>query len=102
MKPVENSLAAFAGKRCRRLDVRTAIGKEYHGRLRQIFSSSNKMCDTRTTIIDFSLNIGMTAAIGLDRFRRNHAKPARALVFGSIRSEERRVGKECRSRWSPY
>ena len=24
-----------------------------------------------------------------------------ALVIG-IRSEERRVGKECRSRWSPY
>ena len=23
-------------------------------------------------------------------------------VYGSIRSEERRVGKECRSRWSPY
>ena len=22
--------------------------------------------------------------------------------FGFIRSEERRVGKECRSRWSPY
>ena len=21
---------------------------------------------------------------------------------GSVRSEERRVGKECRSRWSPY
>ena len=25
-----------------------------------------------------------------------HVKP------GRIRSEERRVGKECRSRWSPY
>src|ERR1044072_6360086 len=25
-----------------------------------------------------------------------------AAVPGSIRSEERRVGKECRSRWSPY
>ena len=25
-----------------------------------------------------------------------------AGVRGSIRSEERRVGKECRSRWSPY
>ena|SRR5256885_5794211 len=25
-----------------------------------------------------------------------------ALVFKAIRSEERRVGKECRSRWSPY
>ena len=23
-------------------------------------------------------------------------------VIGSCRSEERRVGKECRSRWSPY
>src|SRR3712207_9484431 len=22
--------------------------------------------------------------------------------FGALRSEERRVGKECRSRWSPY
>src|SRR2546430_6142146 len=24
------------------------------------------------------------------------------LMVGMIRSEERRVGKECRSRWSPY
>src|SRR5260221_9717340 len=24
------------------------------------------------------------------------------LVWPSLRSEERRVGKECRSRWSPY
>ena len=23
-------------------------------------------------------------------------------ILGIIRSEERRVGKECRSRWSPY
>ena len=25
-----------------------------------------------------------------------------AIVLGAVRSEERRVGKECRSRWSPY
>ena len=25
-----------------------------------------------------------------------------ALLFVAGRSEERRVGKECRSRWSPY
>ena len=25
-----------------------------------------------------------------------------ALHLNSVRSEERRVGKECRSRWSPY
>ena len=24
------------------------------------------------------------------------------IVMGAERSEERRVGKECRSRWSPY
>src|SRR2546422_2762601 len=23
-------------------------------------------------------------------------------LYGEVRSEERRVGKECRSRWSPY
>ena len=32
-----------------------------------------------------------------------HASTVGARVFcGSSRSEERRVGKECRSRWSPY
>ena len=30
------------------------------------------------------------------------AGAAVALVLGILRSEERRVGKECRSRWSPY
>ena len=24
------------------------------------------------------------------------------IIFRGVRSEERRVGKECRSRWSPY
>src|ERR1041385_3691613 len=28
--------------------------------------------------------------------------PTVAVVFVTARSEERRVGKECRSRWSPY
>src|SRR5438034_1058575 len=32
-------------------------------------------------------------------FLKNHAKD---LVSADFRSEERRVGKECRSRWSPY
>src|ERR1017187_8865955 len=27
---------------------------------------------------------------------------ASAVIYHDIRSEERRVGKECRSRWSPY
>ena len=31
-----------------------------------------------------------------------HLLPLAAAVLGNERSEERRVGKECRSRWSPY
>ena len=30
------------------------------------------------------------------------ARQVMAEVFELVRSEERRVGKECRSRWSPY
>ena len=33
----------------------------------------------------------------LDRMQKGDS-----LIFSDIRSEERRVGKECRSRWSPY
>ena len=36
------------------------------------------------------------ATITLERRTR------RVLPFQRVRSEERRVGKECRSRWSPY
>ena len=39
-----------------------------------------------TTIFMVSMSIGLCAG----------------LITGCIRSEERRVGKECRSRWSPY
>ena len=30
------------------------------------------------------------------------AAGGKAFVSRGVRSEERRVGKECRSRWSPY
>ena len=30
------------------------------------------------------------------------ARDNELIGFGIVRSEERRVGKECRSRWSPY
>ena len=35
-------------------------------------------------------------------FRRNFGQTAAIAAGLDYRSEERRVGKECRSRWSPY
>ena len=34
--------------------------------------------------------------------RREHLQLGKTGLFTGDRSEERRVGKECRSRWSPY
>src|SRR2546422_10463960 len=44
------------------------------------------------TVVDVGANIGLYTAIAA-----GSVGPA-----GRVRSEERRVGKECRSRWSPY
>ena len=33
---------------------------------------------------------------------KNYTSDLEISDYGSSRSEERRVGKECRSRWSPY
>ena len=54
--------------------------------------------------IKSSYNYGRTGKHGLKRRSQNNTNGA----FGKprkkrkVRSEERRVGKECRSRWSPY
>src|SRR2546426_7294205 len=37
-----------------------------------------------------------------ERFQENPTVRLRIQLDEKIRSEERRVGKECRSRWSPY
>src|SRR3712207_2921402 len=38
----------------------------------------------------------------LTRKKSRSGRPSRAAPMSPKRSEERRVGKECRSRWSPY
>ena len=35
-------------------------------------------------------------------FRKEIEEATEQQIFQAVRSEERRVGKECRSRWSPY
>ena len=55
-------------------------------------------------------NVGGLGVMSADAaFNANHVEAAKLdkatideLVEKVLRSEERRVGKECRSRWSPY
>ena len=49
-------------------------------------------------------NVGfkqLTTSDEVDQTIQN-SKGTLLVVVNSVRSEERRVGKECRSRWSPY
>ena len=43
--------------------------------------------------------VGATGAVGAQMIKMLEES---TLPIDKIRSEERRVGKECRSRWSPY
>ena len=45
----------------------------------------------------------VAAIMDADTYKKSVAYTLEKSRFGmSLRSEERRVGKECRSRWSPY
>src|SRR3989475_12882216 len=50
------------------------------------------------------LDLAIGRALGLLRIGRGQAEALERLAdaAAALRSEERRVGKECRSRWSPY
>src|ERR1051325_2979668 len=58
----------------------------------------------RTTLILGAPGAGKTvfALECLVNGARNLREPGIFVAFEESRSEERRVGKECRSRWSPY
>ena len=51
-------------------------------------------------LLAFALLVGAMGEPGIDN--GFGTKGVRASEFRVDRSEERRVGKECRSRWSPY
>src|SRR5258708_2923216 len=52
------------------------------------------------TVLDWGCGSGIAGPRGVEFL--GAANGARLLVHDHSRSEERRVGKECRSRWSPY
>ena len=56
-------------------------------------------------VIVLNILVALLLLIAANRLTGHPCIPWRiisASVIGGIRSEERRVGKECRSRWSPY
>src|SRR5256885_17242169 len=61
----------------------------------------------RSTPLKITDTLTLSIPLEYERSALQHGEPARALLSVQsdrveARSEERRVGKECRSRWSPY
>ena len=54
------------------------------------------------TLIGLMMAIGILRASGLLEMLSDWIAPTAEKADFPARSEERRVGKECRSRWSPY
>src|SRR3712207_3575112 len=48
------------------------------------------------------LSYGAHSNLAVNQIRRNGSEAQKRRYLPKLRSEERRVGKECRSRWSPY
>ena len=68
-----------------------------------------KTMDGNTAVTHIAYALSDTAAIypitpssTMGEIADEWAAQGRKNIFDSSRSEERRVGKECRSRWSPY
>ena len=49
-----------------------------------------------------NMDIHSRFLLGICYSKQYKRKDDAIIIFKELRSEERRVGKECRSRWSPY
>src|SRR5258708_8544872 len=67
-------------------------------RLELMVNNNTALHETAFTVSVDLLGHGCTTGISA----HDRALTIQALINPTTRSEERRVGKECRSRWSPY
>ena len=79
-----------------------------HGILRQLYTDMMTLCEGMTSVASGIAGLGALLYISY-RVWQSLARGEAIDLFPllrpfalGIRSEERRVGKECRSRWSPY
>src|SRR3712207_9465135 len=58
--------------------------------------------EDRELLVEVEVNPGRANRVRVNRSPLPRPRELLGLVKSVLRSEERRVGKECRSRWSPY
>src|SRR5690554_3462060 len=106
-------LAVQAANATNSISDRQALNQEVQQRIEEINRIASQTSFNGLKVLDGTFgtqtfqvgaNTGETIGIsGLDsRGSRLGATLGATTDFASTRSEERRVGKECRSRWSPY
>ena len=68
-----------------------------------LMSGHLKTESLKDKIIYIKADVGQPDGLsGLGRFLSERGLEDTEIIYYCARSEERRVGKECRSRWSPY
>ena len=85
------------------IENRRTLMAARHREARVPFADARRLKKTLARLIGKNRQVVLVAQMGEDdllhaALRQSHRGIARRLT----RSEERRVGKECRSRWSPY
>src|SRR5258707_12125205 len=84
--------------------VQEALRKLWEEHVQYEFSTRNTEDTLATMVEDAYVNHipVLTGGVGRDELREFYSKRFIPQMPPDTRSEERRVGKECRSRWSPY
>src|SRR5260364_123181 len=80
-------------------------GKSQHEVKKLFFfqAEDGRRDDLVTGVQTCALPISLSTCNALTKIMRSRSvQPGAGWPLGDVRSEERRVGKECRSRWSPY
>src|SRR3712207_2671886 len=107
---VNSSYAAFRRKRLVRLpsdEPATPLMEFVHGSFRALVLNSKFSCvGAKAAVQSGGYRVGLYDALSSPESTAGLARDLFSFVEEQedlgCRSEERRVGKECRSRWSPY
>ena len=102
---IENHLTEQLGDLGKKIHTGRSRNDQVLTALRLYYKEELTVCRLRVdqlikSLLSFVEKYGTIAFPGYTHQRK--AMPSSVALWGNARSEERRVGKECRSRWSPY